>query len=369
MTTHDVRDFTAGLSSRLASRSRHINLFLGAGSSKACGLPDVTQLQRLVDSDLADGHKQLFRRLVGGGNLETALSKIRRMVALLGVGDQIDGIDADTASHLDSAICEAIVRHLSRTEDLNLAPAADLAAWLVRANYMRPVDVFTVNYDLMIERSLDALGAPYFDGFGGILEARFRSDLVDAEPPDEHYVPSFFPRLWKLHGSLNWSIRDGAVVRLGSSVSAGLTAAIYPSDAKYDESRRVPFVVLQDRFRRALHEPETLTLVSGYSWGDEHLNEQVFDAAKRRPRSEVIAFCYSTIPDGLRERAIFTPNLQVVSPTEAILGGNSGTWSKPADETPPYIWSDGAVQLGDFGSLATFLARASNRYAQVEPSA
>ena len=86
----------------------------------------------------------------------------------------------------------------------------------------------------------------------------------------------------------------------------------------------IPF---PDRLRRALNEPETLMLLSGYAFGDEHLNELIFDAARRRPRSEFIAFCYSTIPETLAATAAVTPNLQVVSPTEAILGGLRAGWT------------------------------------------
>lgn len=361
MSTHDIHSFATGLSARLATRSRHVNLFLGAGSSKAAGLPDVSELQAAVLSKLSDVQRPLLGKLLVGGNLESALTKIRRMVALLGAGDQIDGIDADQAADLDRAVCRQIIDHLSSDAGIDGEPQSNLAAWLVRANYIRPTEVFTVNYDLLLERALDALGAPYFDGFGGLLEGHFRSDLVDAEPSDELYVPSFFTRIWKLHGSLNWSMVDNAVVRLGHPVGAGSTAAIYPSDAKYDESRRVPFVVLQDRFRRALNEPESLTLVSGYSWGDDHINDQMYDAALRRPRSEVIVFCFGAIPDGLASKALTTPNLQVVAPAEAILGSTRAPWAEPVTELPDFVWSGGGVQLGDFKSLAKFFARASSR--------
>lgn len=361
MSDHDIHSFATGLSARLATRSRHVNLFLGAGSSKSAGLPDVSELQAAILAELSEVQRPMLERLLASGNLETALTKIRRMVALLGPGDQIDGISADQARELDQAVCQLIIKNLSSTSGVDAEPLKNLAAWLVRATYVRPTEVFTVNYDLLLEQALDALGAPYFDGFGGLLEGHFRSDLVDAEPADELFVPSFFTRLWKLHGSLNWSMMENSVVRLGHAVGSEMTAAIYPSDAKYDESRRVPFVVLQDRFRRALNEPESLTLVAGYSWGDAHINEQMYDAATRRPRSEVIAFCYSSIPEELASRAKSIPNLQVIAPAEAIIGSNRAPWAEPANGLPEFVWADGAAQLGNFKSLATFLAKASGR--------
>jgi hypothetical protein len=90
-------------------------------------------------------------------------------------------------------------------------------------------------------------------------------------------LPASFVRLWKLHGSINWLLEERensrAVVRLGMPVDSGKAAAIYPSDEKYDDSRRVPFVVLMDRFRHALAMPETSTIICGYSFSDQHLND------------------------------------------------------------------------------------------------
>ena len=204
--------------------------------------------------------------------------------------------------------------------------------------------------------------APYFDGFVGTLEARFHTELVEGLPGlDSEAIPAFFVRLWKLHGSVNWAWKDGReVVRLGQPVHKDLAAAIYPSDAKYEESRRVPFVVLQDRLRRALHQSETLLLISGYSFGDAHLNEQIFDAAARRERSEFIAFCFSEIPETLADRAMLTPNLQVVSGDEAILGGVRENWEAPKNEAPD-IWDNGQFSLCDFSNLTKHLARSTTR--------
>lgn len=238
----------------------------------------------------------------------------------------------------------------------------NLAAWAARADYHQPVELFTVNYDLLIETALESLGVPYFDGFVGNLQARFRTELVEASPGSTGgYVPEQFVRLWKLHGSVNWVRSDEhQIVRMGQPVPEGLPAAIYPSDAKYEESRRVPFVVLQDRLRRALHEPETLVLIAGFSFGDAHLNELFFDAATRRERSEFVVFCYDTIRGDLRERAERTPNIQVVGRTEAVLGGVRGEWNPPA-QTIPNLWADGKMALPDFAHLASYLARSSTR--------
>ena len=56
MPGHDPVQFVNELSSKLASRSRHVCVFLGAGASRACGLPDMSQLEELA-SDGASREK------------------------------------------------------------------------------------------------------------------------------------------------------------------------------------------------------------------------------------------------------------------------------------------------------------------------
>ena len=282
MKEHDPRRFVASLGSKLASRSRHVCMLLGAGVGKACGLPDVQELKTTVLQALGNDFPAL-ERVLNGRTLEQALSRLRRIAALVGADDTVDGLTGSAAGALDISMCREIVNAL-QIDEADQSGTESLAAWAARASYAMPLELFTVNYDLLLEAALEQAQATYFDGFVGNIEARFQTDLVEAMPgADGETMPSFLVRLWKLHGSLNWRWKDdGELVRIGMPAPEGLAAAIYPSDAKYEESRRVPFVVLQDRLRRSLNEPETLMLISGYSFGDEHLNEMLFDSAMRR---------------------------------------------------------------------------------------
>ena len=369
MAVHQVMPFANGLSKKLATRSRHVCAFLGAGASRACGLPDVAGLEELILTGLEGEALKAFERQCDGRNLEQVLSRLRRIAALLDdETDQVDGLTAQQAGDLDQAVCQLIVKALD-LDDSDLSPMLHFASWLARADYHLPVEVFTVNYDLVLETALEFLGVPYFDGFVGALRARFRTELVEASPGDaDDWLPAFLVRLWKLHGSVHWGWESDSraeVVRLGAAVGSDSLAAIYPSDAKYDESRRVPFVVLQDRFRRALRQPETLMLISGYSFSDEHLNEMIFDAARRRQRSEFLAFCREEIPDSLVRAATTMPNLQAVGRSQAILGGVRDEWEVPEGLSED-LWDDGGLALGDFAKLARYLARSSPPQGEIE---
>lgn len=338
-------------------------LFLGAGASSAYGLPNMKELEDKVKCQLPEDDRKHLSKQLQGRNLEQALSRIRRIAALLEGDSKLDDLTQETAACLDKNICQAIVHELF-PDSPDPSPMTDLALWAARADYHWPLEVFTLNYDLLVETAFDDVRVPYFDGFIGNLKGRFHTDLVEGSPEDsERWLLRSFVRLWKLHGSVNWvwnPAEDAEIVRLGSPVPGGTAAAIYPSDAKYDESRRVPFMVLQDRLRRALAQPETLTLVAGYSFGDEHINEVLFDAAVRHPRSEITVFCYSDIPEVLKDRAQRVPNLQAVTTDKAIVGGQLAKWESSEERSGSHdFWHKDKFTLGNFRNLASHLAHSS----------
>jgi len=361
MQTHDPNAFATQLSYKLASRSRHVCVLLGAGASRACGLPDLPTLTEKVLEQLSDPDRAAFQSEMGAGNIESGLSHLRRVAALLNDGQEFNGLTKARAKELDKLVCSKIAGELGLAK-ANLKPAQMLAAWAGRSRYSKPVEVFTVNYDLLMETAFEAQKVPYFDGFLGTLRANFHTDLVENNGEDR--VPSFYVRLWKLHGSVNWLSIEGEgnvsrrIIRVGTELKEEEVAAIYPSDEKYEESRRVPFLVLHDRFRRSLNEPETLSIISGYSFGDSHLNELIYEAAGRRARSEFIVFMYEDIPASIAERAEHTPNLQVVSAKEAIIGGIRADWVVPQNQSS--CWIDDSFALIDFRHLARYLGRISN---------
>jgi intracellular sulfur oxidation DsrE/DsrF family protein len=361
MANHQVADFANGLSAKLATRSRHVCAFLGAGTSSAAGLPTISQLVNKVQNGLSEVQNDAFQKQLAGRDLEQVLSRLRSIRSILADdSQQIDGLTGQQAADLDVVICQQIVKALD-IKSADLSPILHFAKWVASAEYHLPLEIFTVNYDLLIETALDKLAVPYFDGFVGTLRSRFRTDLVEAAGGSDDSLPSFLARIWKLHGSVHWAWDNGPrteVVRLGGAVTDLDPAAIYPSDEKYSESRRVPFVVLQDRFRRALNHPESLILISGYSFADAHLNELIFDAAIRRPRSEIIVFCFDNIPQNLADHAETSRNIQVVAAKEAILGGIRAPW-EPPDDTSQSIWNQNGLTLVDFKYLGHYLAQSS----------
>jgi SIR2-like domain len=359
---HDPAECIGVLLEKLGQPRRHLSMLLGAGTSMAAGLPDLAALGAAVRARLNESEQALYDRLFEGRNLENVLSNLRLARSLLvSAGGEFDGLTAETAGNLDRSITRAIAAIVAREEDAPIEAHERLAAWLGRSIRVSAIEVFTTNYDLLLERAFELRGVPYFDGFVGVFRGEFRPDLIEPdEAPESSRPPLGWVRLWKLHGSVSWVIDDASVrriVRLGRYPveSPGAMLAIYPSAEKYEESRRMPFLALTDRFRRALATPESTTVTVGYSFGDQHLNELIFTAAARYQRSEIIALFRGAIPPIVAEQATQFANLSAYGATEAVLGGEHGEY-RPMATGPG---TDGRqVLVGDFARLTELLTKA-----------
>ena len=369
---HDPFEQSALLAKKLGSRERHVCFLLGAGASKAAGLPDVAGLKEKILEREAGRNGSELAALLAHRTVEEGLSWLRKAAAFLEAdSDQIGSYTKANILRLDTLICTEIMDILTSA---STSPDSfqRFARWLLTTTYTRAVEIFTLNYDLLLEEARESMSVPYFDGFSGTYQAHFRPDLVDNySPSDGLAMPAFFHRVWKLHGSVSWTRDDQQqVVRRGRVASAFEVVAIHPSESKYDDSRRAPYVILHDRLRRALLEPETMLIVSGYSFGDQHINEVIFDAVKTRPRSEFVFIMFGEPDEQLRQFACDWGNVALLAPRIGVIGGVQGTWTAMPDAPQrPEIWNDeDGLKLGDFARLSEFLSKSVMReQRQIEP--
>lgn len=373
--SYDITRCVSEFLEKLADRRRHVSFLIGSGCSKAVGLPDISELGQKVAEALSTNEQvaQAYESLSNGRNIEEVLTRIRAIGAVVDeTNPSIGGLSATGAKDLDGAICGAIHQAVS-IEPQTLEHHRKFAGSLARSGHDLPVEVFTINYDLLLERGLEAAAVPYFDGFVGSIEGAFRPDLVDsvagsASSMDSLQLPRGWVRLWKLHGSVSWRLlsTERRIVRVASpTLGSDQALAIYPSHQKYEESRRVPFVTLFDRFRRALETPESVTVTCGYSFGDQHINETLFDAAERFPRSEVVALFRSTAPEFVADRAKAIPNLTVIDSQQLILGTTRYQWLS-SNDNPQWLWQDDKFCIGEFTTFVRALSSGSGTQANVD---
>lgn len=270
-------------------------------------------------------------------NVENILSRLRMMLNAIGKKDTLSGLDKDGLKTFEETVRKTIATLV--TPDLSLvlndSPHRKFARWLVRTSRQHPIEIFTVNYDVLIEHALEAERIPIFDGFVGSYKPFFHADSLRRS---EIAPGSNWTRLWKMHGSVTWRriACDGRfrVVR-GEPDAAG--EMIYPSLQKYDESRQQPYIAFTDRLTRFLEQDDALLIVAGFSFGDEHINNLLFGALENRPRTHVYALQFDEPSEksDLVKRAYQRSNMIVIGPETGIIGGRRAAWSPI--ETPSFM--------------------------------
>jgi hypothetical protein len=174
--------------------------------------------------------------------------------------------------------------------------------------------VFTTNYDLFNETAMDRRSIPYCNGFQGVVERRFNpavfryalAEQLDISSRKWSAVDSFV-YLCKLHGSVNW-IEDGdtlfPVRELQNTPTDGTKRVlVYPTPAKQSASFAFPYADLFREFQNRIVRDQSVLVVIGYSFGDEHINNIIFQALTI-PNFRLIAFLppdAGGIPAQLRE--------------------------------------------------------------------
>lgn len=156
---------------------------------------------------------------------------------------------------------------------------------LTRPLNLKRVNVFTLNYDTLVEQAADAEGIVLLDGFVGSQRRVFRpesyeQDLYFPAETTEGRVHRFdrVLHVYKLHGSITWSGSDSTIddpygVQAVSFRPDGTQPLlIYPTPAKYGETLGMPYSELFRRFATAVVRPQSVLFVVGYGFGDEHVN-------------------------------------------------------------------------------------------------
>lgn len=146
---------------------------------------------------------------------------------------------------------------------------------------------------------------------------------------------------------------------------------IYPSREKYNLSRKEPYIAYFDRLKKYLNQGELVFIICGYSFGDEHINEIIFNALRNNARLYVIVLCYSDNQvDSMAVNASSFINLCVMGPTKLIANGALKKWVYVAtdeiDIGSGLYWDNDTFILGDFKKFIDFLIENSGRKNVIE---
>ncbi|QKJ61739.1 SIR2 family protein [Flavobacterium sp. M31R6] len=161
------------------------------------------------------------------------------------------------------------------------------------SNLQKP-NVFTTNYDLFSERAMDNLGISYTNGFSGFVERFFNPSIFNYALAEQMDISSLkwsvidsFIYLFKIHGSVNWVEKESnnklfSIQELQDVNYAKLKTEanymIYPSPLKQNASLGSPYADLFREFQKRITQKQSTLVTMGFSFGDEHINNIIYQA-------------------------------------------------------------------------------------------
>jgi hypothetical protein len=371
---HDAARHIEGLRLSLGQDRTPLGLLLAAGcplAVKVGGLPLIPDIagmtKRLRDELEGSAHNDSFATLLrcfeedghDDPSVEDWLTRIRALAFIVGNGS-VRGLSKAQLETLETAIADGIVTLVDKDLPDEPSPFVQLAVWARALERQYPVELFTTNYDLLLEQAFERVRAAYFDGFVGAREPFFDNASISAATTP---LPPRFTRLWKLHGSINWyETSSGQVIR--SQAAGNRRRLIHPSHLKYDESRQMPYLALFDRLRAFLAQRSARLITCGYSFGDLHINAVLGDALQANPTASVVALAFSDIAKYTESRKLagHHPNFALFARDKAIIGTREEPWGVDqgyAGSVPGVrrTGDDVEVLLGDFVQLGDLFAK------------
>ncbi|EHR0244543.1 MULTISPECIES: SIR2 family protein [Vibrio] len=368
-TVHNPDQYMYDFRHLITHSRKKIGILVGAGAPVSINIgddknrkpliPDISGLTSIVESQLENDDKIAFHALaeeLQNKNIELILSRVRALAGVVGK-TKIHGLDAEGYELLSAKICSIIKDVVSQELPEGENPYSHLISWINGINRDYAVELFTTNYDLLLEEAMERTRTPYFDGFTGSKSAFF-----DPSSISRNDLPSRWIRLWKLHGSINWSRNaKGEVTRLQGDDDGSM---VYPSHIKYDQTQAAPFSSMFERLKQFLLEPDSLLITAGFSFADAHITAKLDECLSENPSSAVIALQYQVLANeneavaaGLRR-----PNLSIYCRDGAVINGVKAKWktgelpSKNWRVIRDEYWKEGQFILGDYVAFTRFLA-------------
>lgn len=155
---------------------------------------------------------------------------------------------------------------------------------LIQPSRRKPINIFTTNYDQFNEQALDSLGFYYNNGFSGSCIRKFNPNVynyVYVENMNLHRdvwgrVSSFF-NLYKIHGSINWVVKDNEVFEKPVELCGDERVLIYPTPQKDRSTLMTPYSDLMRNMQQELIKNNSVLITLGYSFSDDHINRIILN--------------------------------------------------------------------------------------------
>jgi len=313
-----------------------VMFLLGAGASFDAGIPMAIKMNQQVKDMLADEEelRELYYFLKSAIMYQRGLEG--NFDEQVGIEDLLGVIEELNQKHHNKLypFVGAWNTHLTKVagsdfrnlELLDEKIRSNLISWVKPRNgfkdgsylsglgsfgndYGYSVPIFTLNYDLLVERNLKESGFTVETGFN---PSDYKWDASRFERNEADDVDFY---LYKLHGSIDWErneddSEDFLYCREDPCDKPDLIFGV-----NYKLNSGDPYLFYTHELRKYSLEASTrLIFVVGYSFGDEYINKLLSQAIKRDPRKRIV----NVTPNASSNKNVILDKLGIESSSDSL---------------------------------------------------
>lgn len=341
-------------------QSSHINFLYGSGLSRNY-LSTLGNIEKLLTEtsvlEIEDKLKQIIKASLFATYVETVMEPCLPE-KIKGNQGEYDKTFQEYVRFLNS------INHIISRRNVNLID--------------KQINLFTTNIDDFMEKAAEKTMIEFNDGFKGHIEPVFSEDsfsTIKSKSSTLYQNNSAIPvfNLLKIHGSINWMIKDGSEITYNAKLSLirdlsdalneqfkeqlikitdestikelekeasdnevfygedgynhfnqlySKLVMINPTKAKFRETVvDYHFYELMRIYSNALERSSSLLIVAGFSFADEHIANITMRAANANPTLQIIVFAYNEdakeeIKSILGKKGICNNNVSIISPED-----------------------------------------------------
>mgnify|MGYP000099652370 FL=1 len=341
-------------------QSSHINFLYGSGLSRNY-LSTLGNIEKLLTEtsvlEIEDKLKQIIKASLFATYVETVMEPCLPE-KIKGNQGEYDKTFQEYVRFLNS------INHIISRRNVNLID--------------KQINLFTTNIDDFMEKAAEKTMIEFNDGFKGHIEPVFSEDsfsTIKSKSSTLYQNNSAIPvfNLLKIHGSINWMIKDGSEITYDAKLSLirdlsdalneqfkeqlikitdestikelekeasdnevfygedgynhfnqlySKLVMINPTKAKFRETVvDYHFYELMRIYSNALERSSSLLIVAGFSFADEHIANITMRAANANPTLQIIVFAYNEdakeeIKSILGKKGICNNNVSIISPED-----------------------------------------------------
>ncbi|OYT17683.1 MAG: hypothetical protein B7C24_01410 [Bacteroidetes bacterium 4572_77] len=293
-------------------QSEHLSLLTGAGMSTAihylavgkagAGMSEIplSVFKEQIDKNAKETAEKSNR---GEANIEDQIRVTNELIKGLEIynneatNDHLNTLRKELSSGVNS-FANTVLEAERNITSADKEEAAEylmnfLLSFASRIATRERLNLFTTNYDRVLEYGAELAGLHLIDRFVGSISPIFRSSRLNIDlhynPPGIRGEPRYLEgvvNFTKLHGSLDWTENNGVVRRYALPYGAEKIETynpnkdnlmIYPNSSKDRETAEYPYVELFRDLAGSIIRPNSTVVVYGYSFGDDHINRVLSD--------------------------------------------------------------------------------------------